>query len=163
MFFLASVLLIGLASAQKVTRLTSCTIDDKHLRMDCKYEPSAVSPAGTAPPLVLSCTYTQGDRTVDATDPDEASSQDTAFKKRAKARIIDGNNCQLRLDNMSDAKNNFTCSIKQSETASMTVVVDKKLLLPCSAWSLSLQTTCTGALLSLVFSTMLQQLQTARL
>ncbi|KAJ3589120.1 hypothetical protein NHX12_009968 [Muraenolepis orangiensis] len=139
MFLLAAVLLMGLASTQKVTRLTFCSVDDRHLRMDCKYEPAADSPEAT-------CKYTQGDRTLDATDPGEP--QDPAYKNRAKVRIIDGNYCQLRFDNLPEGKNNFTCTVKQTETAAMTAVLDKRLLLPCSAWSVSLQRGTTGTLLA---------------
>ncbi|CAL8364931.1 unnamed protein product [Lota lota] len=134
----------GLASAQKVTHLTYCSIDENHLQMDCKYEPAADSPEAT-------CKYMQGDRTLDATDPNEP--KDAAYKNRATVRIIEGNNCQLRFNNLPEGKNNFTCNIKQTGTSSMTTEVEKTKqthsIPPCSAaWSTSLQR-CTGTLLGL--------------
>ncbi|CAL8303111.1 unnamed protein product [Gadus morhua 'NCC'] len=134
MFLLATVLLFGLASAQKVTDMTSCSTDTNQLRIDCKYEPAE---EGTV------CKYTQGDRELGATNVPK----DAANKNRDTVSLVDKNNCQLILNNLPDGKNNFTCSIEQKETASMSTMVEKKSLPPCSAaWSPSL-TRWTGALL----------------
>uniref|UniRef100_A0A3B4U8R7 Immunoglobulin V-set domain-containing protein n=1 Tax=Seriola dumerili TaxID=41447 RepID=A0A3B4U8R7_SERDU len=155
MFLLTTILLFGkiiygFASAQKVIQLTYCSIDEHHLRMDCKYAISAESPE-------VFCKYTQGERLLDTTDPDEE--QHAPFKKRAKARIFPGNNCRLLFKNLPNGKSNFTCNIKQpdSATASKTSVVDKKLLLPCSAWSVLLQS-CHGLLLTLMTLPMLLEI-----
>ncbi|XP_044079735.1 thy-1 membrane glycoprotein [Siniperca chuatsi] len=151
MFFLATILLFGLASAQKVIQLHYCSIDEHHLRMDCKY---AVPPESPEP----FCKYTQGERLFDTTDPDEE--QHAPFKKRAKVRIFPGNNCRLLFKNLPDGKSNFTCNIKLPDspvTASKTSVVEKKLLLPCSAWSVLLQS-CSGLLLTLMTLPMLLEI-----
>uniref|UniRef100_A0A4W6BUR2 Thy-1 cell surface antigen n=1 Tax=Lates calcarifer TaxID=8187 RepID=A0A4W6BUR2_LATCA len=200
MFFLTTILLFGFASAQKVIQLTYCSIDEHHLRMDCKYAPSAESPE-------VFCKYTQGERLLDTTDPDEE--QHAPFKHRAKARIFPGNNCRLLFKNLPNGKSNFTCNIKQAEsgtTATKTSVVEKskirllmdivyhscahpvilntnkniwwllgkkkkkflflnlhyffliaELLLPCSAWSVLLQS-CSGLLLTLMTLPMLLEI-----
>uniref|UniRef100_A0A8D3CW16 Thy-1 membrane glycoprotein n=1 Tax=Scophthalmus maximus TaxID=52904 RepID=A0A8D3CW16_SCOMX len=133
---------LGFASAQKVIQLNYCSIDEHHLRMDCKYALSGESPEAF-------CKYTQGERLLDTTDPDEE--QHAPFKKRARARIFPGNNCRLLFKNLPNGKSNFTCNIRQtnSGTATKTSVVEKKLLLPCSAWSVLLQS-CSGLLLTLM-------------
>lgn len=178
---------LGFASAQKVIQLNYCSIDEHHLRMDCKYALSGESPEAF-------CKYTQGERLLDTTDPDEE--QHAPFKKRARARIFPGNNCRLLFKNLPNGKSNFTCNIRQtnSGTATKTSVVEKsklcvlthivcyscayhvgpllhakvwlpnktllllklalfcliaELLLPCSAWSVLLQS-CSGLLLTLM-------------
>uniref|UniRef100_A0A667ZFQ2 Thy-1 cell surface antigen n=1 Tax=Myripristis murdjan TaxID=586833 RepID=A0A667ZFQ2_9TELE len=133
------------ASAQKVTQLSYCSIDEHHLRMDCKYSLPAESPEAV-------CKYTQGERVLDTTDPEEE--QHAPFKTRAKVRIFPGNNCRLLFKNLPNGKSNFTCNIKQTETASKTSVVEKKLLLPCSALSVLLQS-CSGLLLTFMTLPML--------
>lgn len=112
---------IGFASAQKVIQLTYCSIDEHHLRMDCKYAVPAESPE----PF---CKYTQGERLFDTTDPEEE--QHAPFKKRAKVRIFPGNNCRLLFKNLPNGKSNFTCNIKLPDlgTASKTSVVEKSKL-----------------------------------
>ncbi|XP_068572665.1 thy-1 membrane glycoprotein [Cebidichthys violaceus] len=147
MFFLATVLLFGFASAQKVIQLNYCSIGEHHLRMDCKYAVPAESPE----PF---CKYTNGERLFDTTDPDEE--QHAPFKKRARVRIFPGNICRLLFKNLPNGKSNFTCNIKlaNSATASKTSVVEKKLLLPCSGWSVLLQS-CSGLLLTLMTLPML--------
>uniref|UniRef100_A0A8C5A7Y2 Uncharacterized protein n=1 Tax=Gadus morhua TaxID=8049 RepID=A0A8C5A7Y2_GADMO len=115
MFLLATVLLFGLASAQKVTDMTSCSTDTNQLRIDCKYEPAE---EGTV------CKYTQGDRELGATNVPK----DAANKNRDTVSLVDKNNCQLILNNLPDGKNNFTCSIEQKETASMSTMVEKSEL-----------------------------------
>uniref|UniRef100_A0A8C7N4T8 Uncharacterized LOC109873284 n=1 Tax=Oncorhynchus kisutch TaxID=8019 RepID=A0A8C7N4T8_ONCKI len=119
---------LGFASAQKVTKLTSCLTKEKNLRMDCEYELTAATPVPT-------CTYTQENNVVGSTDP--AKSQDPTFKNRGAVAIMEGISiCRLNLTGFSDDKpKNFTCTIKQKETVSKTSTVEKKLLLQCSAWS----------------------------
>ncbi|KAF6728820.1 hypothetical protein FQA47_000371 [Oryzias melastigma] len=136
------VLLFGFASAQKVVQLMYCSIGENHLRMDCKYALPQESPE----PF---CKYTQGERLLDTTDPDEE--QHAPFKNRAKARLFPGNICRLLFKNLPNGKSNFTCNIKQAEsgTATKTSVVEKMLLLPCSAWSVLFQS-CSGLLLTLM-------------
>ncbi|KAE8288168.1 Sorting nexin-19 [Larimichthys crocea] len=119
MFFLATILLFGFASAQKVIKLFYCSLDEHNLRMDCKY----ALPAGAPEPF---CKYTNGDRLFDTTDPDEE--QHAPFKKRAKARIFPGNNCRLLFKNLPNGKSNFTCNIKYADStiATKTSVVEKR-------------------------------------
>uniref|UniRef100_A0A8C2WY65 Thy-1 membrane glycoprotein n=1 Tax=Cyclopterus lumpus TaxID=8103 RepID=A0A8C2WY65_CYCLU len=150
MFFLATILLFGSASAQKVIQLNYCSIDEHTLRMDCKYAIPAESPE----PF---CKYTNGERLFDTTDPDEE--QHAPFKKRARVRIFPGNNCRLLFKNLPKGKSNFTCNIKlaDSATSSKTSVVEKKLLLPCSGWSVLLQS-CSGLLLTLMTLPMLLEI-----
>ncbi|KAF7667375.1 hypothetical protein LDENG_00066840 [Lucifuga dentata] len=149
MIFLAAFFLFGFASAQKVIQLTYCSIDEHHLRMDCKYAVPAESPE-------VFCKYTQGERLFDTTDPEEE--QHAPFKKRAKVRIFPGNICRLLFKNLPNGKSNFTCNIKQdTTTATKTSVVEKKLLLPCSAWSILLQS-CSGLLLTLMMLPMLLEI-----
>lgn len=150
MFFLTTFLLFGLASAQKIIQLAYCSLDEHNLRMDCKYALPAESPE----PF---CKYTHGERLFDTTDPDEE--QHAPFKKRAKVRIFPGNNCRLLFKNLPNGKSNFTCNIKYSDSviATKTSVVDKKLLLPCSAWSVLLQS-CSGLLLTLMTLPMLLEI-----
>lgn len=113
---------IGFASAQKVIQLFYCSIDEHHLRMDCKY---ALPPEAPEP----FCKYTHGERLFDTTDPDEE--QHAPFRKRAKVRIFPGNNCRLLFKNLPNGKSNFTCNIKyaDSTTATKTSVVEKSKLL----------------------------------
>ncbi|XP_069396004.1 thy-1 membrane glycoprotein isoform X2 [Paralichthys olivaceus] len=150
MFLLTTFFLFGFASAQRVIQLTYCSIDEHNLRMDCKYALSGESPE-------VFCKYTQGERLLDTTDPDEE--QHAPFKNRARARIFPGNNCRLLFKNLPNGKSNFTCNIKQtnSATVSKTSVVEKKLLLPCSAWSVLLQS-CSGLLLTLMTLPMLLEI-----
>ena len=122
---LCVILNIGFASAQKVIQLSYCSIDENHLRMDCKYALPAESPEAF-------CKYTQGaqgERLLDTTDPDEE--QHAPFKNRAKVRIFPGNNCRLLFKNLPNGKSNFTCNIKlpDSATATKTSVVEKSKLL----------------------------------
>ncbi|XP_061896332.1 uncharacterized protein LOC133645513 isoform X3 [Entelurus aequoreus] len=142
MFFLATICLLGLASAQRVIQLSYCSIDEHHVRLDCKYSLPAESPEAF-------CKYTQGERLLDTTNPEEE--QHAPFKNRAKARLFPGNICRLLFKNLPNGKSNFTCNIKQgdSATASKTSVVEKKLLLPCSAQSVLLQS-CSGLMLALM-------------
>ncbi|XP_029704891.1 thy-1 membrane glycoprotein [Takifugu rubripes] len=142
MLFLTTVLLFGLVSAQKVIRLNYCSIAEDHLRIDCKYTLPPESPE----PF---CKYTNGKRLFDTTDPDEE--QHAPFRNRAKVRLFPGNICRLLFKNLPNGKSNFTCNIKygNSSTVSKTSVVEKKLLLPCSAWSVLLQS-CSGLLLTLM-------------
>lgn len=148
-----------------------CSIDEHHLRMDCKY---ALPPESPEP----FCKYTNGDRLFDTTNPEEE--QHAPFKNRAKVRLFPGNICRLLFKNLPNGKSNFTCNIKyaDSTTASKTSVVEKskqhllvvtdypkkkktciifliaELLLPCSAWSVLLQS-CSGLLLTLMALLML--------
>ncbi|KAK5887392.1 thy-1 membrane glycoprotein [Pseudochaenichthys georgianus] len=148
MLFLSTILLFGFASAQKVIQLNYCSIDEHHLRMDCKYAVPAESPTPY-------CKYTNGERLFDTTDPDEE--QHAPFKKKARARIFPGNICRLLFKNLPNGKSNFTCSIKLADTgatATKTSVVFKKLLLPCSAWSVLFQS-CSGLMLTLMTLPML--------
>ncbi len=187
---------IGFASAQKVIQVNYCSIDEHHLRMDCKY----ALPAEAPEPF---CKYTNGERLFDTTDPEEE--QHAPFKNRAKVRIFPGNICRLLFKNLPNGKSNFTCNIKyaDSTTASRTSVVEKsklpvlmvtvyhscahpvylhkkrkhlsdcqticsslwtciifliaELLLPCSAWSVLLQS-CSGLLLTLMTLPMLLEI-----
>lgn len=163
---------VGIASAQKIIILNYCSIDDHHLRMDCKY---ALPPESPEP----FCKYTNGERLFDTTDPEEE--QHAPFRNRAKARLFPGNICRLLYKNLPNGKSNFTCNIKyaNSAVASKTSVVEKsklvgcfahsklirgiwstpfstcmisliaELLLPCSAWSVLLQS-CSGLALTLM-------------
>uniref|UniRef100_A0A3Q3AID8 Thy-1 cell surface antigen n=1 Tax=Kryptolebias marmoratus TaxID=37003 RepID=A0A3Q3AID8_KRYMA len=135
---LTTVLLLGFASAQKVVQLAYCSVAENHLRMDCKYALPAESPEAF-------CKFTQGERLLDTTFPDEE--QHAPFRNRAKVRLFPGNICRLLFKNLPVGKSNFTCNIKQgdSATATKTSVVEKKLLLPCSAWSV-LFPSCSGLL-----------------
>uniref|UniRef100_A0A4W5KL57 Immunoglobulin V-set domain-containing protein n=1 Tax=Hucho hucho TaxID=62062 RepID=A0A4W5KL57_9TELE len=129
MYILATaVCLLGFASAQKVTNLNSCLTKEQNLRMDCEYELTALSPVPT-------CTYNLENNVVGSTDP--AMSPDPTFKNRGTVTIMEGSTtCRLNLTGLSDDKpKNFTCTIKQKETVSKSSIVEKKLLLPCSAWS----------------------------
>lgn len=112
---------VGFASAQKVIQLNYCSIDEDHLRMDCKY---ALRPDSPEP----FCKYTNGERLFDTTNPDEQ--QHAPFKTRAKVRIFPGNICRLLFKNLPKGKSNFTCNIKyaDSTTASKTSVVEKSKL-----------------------------------
>uniref|UniRef100_A0A665UCD0 Immunoglobulin V-set domain-containing protein n=1 Tax=Echeneis naucrates TaxID=173247 RepID=A0A665UCD0_ECHNA len=150
MILICVLMYIGFASGQKVIQMNYCSIDEDHLRIDCKYAISAESPE-------VFCKYTQGERLLDTTDPDEE--QHAPFKNRAKARIFPGNNCRLLFKNLPMGKSNFTCNIKQpdSATASKTSVIEKKLLLPCCAWSILLQS-YSGLLLTLVTLPMLLEI-----
>lgn len=114
---------IGLASAQKVIKLTYCSVGEDHLRMDCKY---SLSPSESSQ---VFCKYTQGERLLDTTDPNEQ--QHAPFKKRARVRIFPGNNCRLLFKNLPKGKSNFTCNINQTDsaTAAKTSVVEKSKLL----------------------------------
>uniref|UniRef100_A0A3Q1IP07 Thy-1 cell surface antigen n=1 Tax=Anabas testudineus TaxID=64144 RepID=A0A3Q1IP07_ANATE len=134
----------------KVIQLTYCSVNVDDLRMDCKYSLTTESPEAF-------CKYTQGARLLDTTDPDEE--QHAPFKNRAKVRIFPGNNCRLLFKNLPNGKSNFTCNIKQTDsaTAFKTSVVEKKLLLPCSAWSVLLQS-CSGLLLTLMTLLMLLEI-----
>ena len=109
---------LGFASAQKVTKLTSCLTKEKNLRMDCEYELTAATPVPT-------CTYTQENNVVGSTDP--AKIQDPTFKNRGAVAIMEGiSTCRLNLTGLSDDKpKNFTCTIKQKETVSKTSTVEK--------------------------------------
>lgn len=124
----------GFASAQKVVQLSYCSVAENHLRMDCKYALPAESPE----PL---CKYTQGERLLDTTDPDEE--QHAPYKNRAKARIFPGNICRLLFKNLPKGKSNFTCNIRQgdSATAAKTSVVEKS-----KQFALSLIVLCNYAL-----------------
>uniref|UniRef100_A0A3Q3R308 Thy-1 cell surface antigen n=1 Tax=Monopterus albus TaxID=43700 RepID=A0A3Q3R308_MONAL len=148
MFFFTTILLFGFASTQKVIQLTYCSIDEHHLRMDCKYAVPAESPE-------VFCKYTQRERLLDTTNPDEE--QHAPFKNRAKVRIFPGNICRLLYKNLPSGKFNFTCNIKQDGSASKTSLVEKRLLLPCSAWSVLLQN-CSGLLLTLMTLPMLLEI-----
>lgn len=120
--FLCVILYIGFASAQKVIQLTYCSVNEENLRMDCKYSlPTESSEAF--------CKYTQGTRLLDTTDPDEE--QHAPFKNRAKVRIFPGNICRLLFKGLPAGKSNFTCNIKQSDSATVnkTSIVDKSKLL----------------------------------
>lgn len=120
--FFVIILYIGLASAQKVIQLTYCSVKVNDLRMDCKYSLPTESPEPY-------CKYTQGERLLDTTDPNEE--QHAPFRNRAKVRIFPGNYCRLLFKNLPDGKSNFTCNIKQpdSNTALKTSVVDKSKML----------------------------------
>lgn len=192
---ISSCFIIGFASAQKVIQLSYCSIDEDHLRMDCKYSlPSESSE--------VFCKYTHGERLFDTTDPSEE--QHAPFKKRAKARIFPGNICRLLYKNLPNGKSTFTCNIKVGDSAPVTKtsVVEKskmlilmlvwpicalpviftnknrtceldkqnarpcepvllflitELLLPCSAWSVLLQS-CSGLLLTLMTFPMLLEI-----
>lgn len=172
---------VGLASAQKILKLNYCSIDEHHLRMDCKY---ALPPESPEP----FCKYTNGERLFDTTDPDEE--QHAPFRNRAKVRMFPGNICRLLYKNLPNGKSNFTCNIKfaNSAMASKTSVVEKckltecvqiplfltnrkhgaafltcmisliaVLLLPCSAWSVLLQS-CSGLVLTLMTLFMLLEI-----
>ncbi|KAM3601833.1 uncharacterized protein V6R79_019768 [Siganus canaliculatus] len=96
-----------------------CSIDEHHLRMDCKY----ALPPGAPEPF---CKYTNGERLFDTTDPDEE--QHAPFRHRAKVRIFPGNICRLLYKNLPEGKSNFTCNIKYTDsgtTATHTLVVEK--------------------------------------
>ncbi|KAM6970251.1 thy-1 membrane glycoprotein [Aplochiton taeniatus] len=140
MYYLATICFLGFAATQKVIQVSYCSIDEHHLRMDCKYEPAADSPDPV-------CKYTQGGKVLDTTDPEEQ--QDPAFQKRAKVLIMKGNSCRLRFNNLPNGKTNFTCTIKQTQSADKLKTVEKKLLLPCSALSVLLES-CSGLLLTLM-------------
>lgn len=143
--------------------------------MDCKYSLPTESPEAF-------CKYTQGERLLDTTNPNEE--QHAPFKNRAKVRIFPGNYCRLLFKNLPNGKSNFTCNIKQADsaTAFKTSVVEKskllmftiivyhscahpvalffliaELLLPCSAWSVLLQS-CSGLLLTLMTLPMLLEM-----
>ncbi|XP_067463189.1 thy-1 membrane glycoprotein-like [Thunnus thynnus] len=152
MFLFTTIFLFGFASAQKVVQFTYCLKDELHLRMDCKYSAPAESPE-------VFCKYTQGERLLDTTDPNEE--QHAPFKKRAKARIFPGNICRLLFRNLPSGKHSFTCNIKGTQadnvTSSKTSEIDKKLLLACSAWSVLLQS-CSGLLLTLMTLPMLLEI-----
>ncbi|XP_077448684.1 thy-1 membrane glycoprotein [Stigmatopora argus] len=145
MFLLTTILFFvsGFASAQKVIQLSYCSIDENHVRLDCKYSLPAESPEAF-------CKYTQGERLLDTTNPEEE--QHAPFKHRARARIFPGNVCRLLFKNLPNGKSNFTCNIKlanSTTSAFKTSVVEKKLLLPCSAPSVLLQS-YSGPLLTLM-------------
>lgn len=115
------ILYTGSASAQKVIQLTYCSIDENHLRMDCKY-------AVPKPALEVFCKYTQGERLLDTTDP--AEEQHAPFKNKARARLFPGNKCRLLFKNLPKGKSNFTCNIRQDTiTASKTSIVEKSKIL----------------------------------
>ncbi|KAK7925539.1 hypothetical protein WMY93_007849 [Mugilogobius chulae] len=147
MILLMTVLLFGVASAQKVIQLTYCSIDEHNLRMDCKYSVPAESSE-------VYCKYTQGERLFDTTFPDEE--QHAPWRTRAKVRLFPGNICRFLFKSLPNGKSNFTCNIKtpESNMVSKTSVVEKKLLLPCSAWSVLLQS-CSGLWLTLMTLPML--------
>lgn len=111
----------GFASAQKVIQLSYCSIEENHVRLDCKYSLPAESPQ-------VFCKYTQGERLLDTTNPEEE--QHAPYKHRAKARIFPGNICRLLFKNLPNGKSNFTCNIKlaDSASASKTSVVEKSKL-----------------------------------
>ncbi|KAK2828525.1 hypothetical protein Q5P01_019559 [Channa striata] len=148
MFVVITILLFGFASAQKVIHY--CSIDEDHLRMDCKYSVAPESPE-------VFCKYTHGEKILGTTDPNEE--QYAISKNRAKVRIFPGNICRLLYRNLPNGKSNFTCSIKQANltTVSKTSVVEKKLLLPCASWSVLLQS-CSGLLLTLMTLPMLLEI-----
>ncbi|KAM8834772.1 thy-1 membrane glycoprotein isoform 1-T2 [Synchiropus picturatus] len=141
MFLLTAALLFGLASAQKVIQMSYCAVGEDHLRVDCKYALPAESTEAF-------CKYTQGERLLDSTDPEEE--QPAAFKTRARARLFPGNICRLLYKDLPKGKSNFTCNIRPVEsptTVSKTWVIEKKLLLPCSSWSLQLHS-CSALILT---------------
>lgn len=125
---ISSCFIIGFASAQKVIQLSYCSIDEDHLRMDCKYSlPSESSE--------VFCKYTHGERLFDTTDPSEE--QHAPFKKRAKARIFPGNICRLLYKNLPNGKSTFTCNIKVGDSAPVTktsVVEKSKMLILPLVW-----------------------------
>uniref|UniRef100_A0A3B5LH15 Thy-1 cell surface antigen n=1 Tax=Xiphophorus couchianus TaxID=32473 RepID=A0A3B5LH15_9TELE len=136
MFLLITVLLFGFASAQKVVQLSYCSLAENNLRMDCKYALPAESPE----PF---CKYTQGERLLDTTDPDEE--QHAPYKNRAKARIFPGNVCRLLFKNLPKGKSNFTCNIRLGDSAAATktsVVEKSKLPARHGHCSLQLCTSC---------------------
>uniref|UniRef100_A0AAV2JEM8 Junctional adhesion molecule A n=1 Tax=Knipowitschia caucasica TaxID=637954 RepID=A0AAV2JEM8_KNICA len=104
--------------------------------MDCKYNVPAESSE-------VYCKYTQGERIFDTTFPDEE--QHAPWRTRARVRLFPGNICRFLFKSLPNGKSNFTCNIKtpESNMVSKTSVVEKKLLLPCSAWSVLLQS-CSG-------------------
>lgn len=123
----------GFASAQKVIQLTYCSIDEHHLRMDCRYAVPAESSE-------VFCKYTQGHRLLDTTDPEEE--QHAPFKNRARARIFPGNICRLLFKNLPRGKSNFTCNIKVADSATVSktsVVETSKLIALRSCYSVSKQ------------------------
>lgn len=122
-------------------QVSYCSIDEDHLRIDCKYALPAESSEAF-------CKFTQGARLLDTTDPEEE--QHAPYKHRARARIFPGNVCRLLFKNLPKGKSNFTCNIKQADSAtvSKTSVVEKsKLRL------LILDNCCTTAVHILLFCT----------
>lgn len=97
-----------------------CSLAEHNLRMDCKYRYSLPAEA----PETF-CKFTQGERLLDTTFPGEE--QHAPFKNRAKVRLFPGNICRLLFKNLPTGKSNFTCNIKQgdSATATKTSVVEK--------------------------------------
>ncbi|KAJ7996206.1 hypothetical protein DPEC_G00234650 [Dallia pectoralis] len=127
MYILAAVCLLGFASAQKVTELTHCMMDN-HLRMDCTYELSPATPIPT-------CLFTQDKKVVASTNN---SYTQELYKNGATATILEGQNiCRLNVTTFADDKpKNFTCTIKQKDTNSKIVAVEKGTAPTCSAWGL---------------------------
>ncbi|XP_010863326.1 thy-1 membrane glycoprotein [Esox lucius] len=138
MYILASAIcLLGFASTQKVTDLNNC-LKDNNLRMDCSYELSTASPIPT-------CVYTQDSKLVASTNISHV--QESTFKDRATVTILNGKNiCRLNLMGFADDKpKNFTCTIMQKETVSVSASVERTALVTCSAYSLQ----SSGLLLTL--------------
>lgn len=123
--------LLGVLSAQEVTKLTSCQTKDKNLRMDCEY----TLPDQAKKPT---CEYRQDDQVMGSTD--STVKPEPTFKNRANVTLLEGNVCRLVLTGFSQekAKNN-TCIIKEAGTANRTQLVDPKTVLTCSAISMLFQ------------------------
>ncbi|XP_062391821.1 thy-1 membrane glycoprotein [Sardina pilchardus] len=128
MFIIATFCLLGLATSQTVTELTSCITKENNLRMECNFNP--VETPGTT------CKFTLGDKIVATTDAKET--QDVMYKNRANATLMD-KVCELSLTGLSDKPQDFKCTIKQTNESSSVATVDKKTAEKCSGISVLLQ------------------------
>ncbi|KAK1787792.1 hypothetical protein P4O66_016279 [Electrophorus voltai] len=148
---LASICLLSSATAQTVMQLTGCLTKENNLKMDCSFTPAA----GSSPPP--NCTFKTDGKVVASTDVKAV--QDSTFKNRATVTIVN-QVCHLNLTGLADDKpKNYSCTIMQTGSGTMSTSVDKNLP-TCSAWSV-LQQRGAALLLALLtfplFSELLQQ------
>ncbi|XP_041947768.1 thy-1 membrane glycoprotein [Alosa sapidissima] len=126
MYIIATFCLLGLATAQTVTDITSCITKENNLRMECNFNPIE-TPSPT-------CKFTQGDKIVAST----YEKQDPTYKNRANITMMD-KVCEMSLTGLPDNPQEFKCTIKQTVESSKVATVDKKTTAKCSGISVLLQ------------------------
>ncbi|XP_042564499.1 thy-1 membrane glycoprotein isoform X2 [Clupea harengus] len=124
MNIIGTLCLLGLATAQTITDLTSCITKENNLKMECNFNPAA---SASPPPM---CKFTQGNKIVGSTD--RAEEQDATYRHRANV-TIKASVCELYLTGLSDNAQDFKCTIKQTEMKDKTARVVRKEIPTCSA------------------------------
>ncbi|KAI7812666.1 thy-1 membrane glycoprotein [Triplophysa rosa] len=126
---IATLCLLGMATAQTSLEITSCLTKEQNLRMICKF-----TPAPTPDPKISVCHFTSEGKIVASSNA--SIEPDSTFKMRAKL-AFEQKMCLLNLTGLSNDKpESFVCNIKQtaSQATTLTATVEKRKLITCSAY-----------------------------